>query len=286
MTNFRRLLGILTFLCSSAAISAQSTIDIDLWSDGLPNTNGIDTTQPYDDSKQNFKPSIRVSLPPRNLANGMAVICCPGGAYSHLAIDHEGYDWAPFFNERGFAFITLKYRMPHAHPEVPQSDIAEAFRVVRSHAADWGLRPDHVGVMGSSAGGHLASTFATHADSTAAPAFQILFYPVITMAQDLTHHGSRINLLGPDATDEQVRLYSNELQVKPSTPRAIIMVSDDDGGVPPLNSVNYYAALNRHHVPASLHIYPKGGHGWGAHTTFAYHTQMQADLAAWLNELR
>lgn len=262
---------------------AQQTMDIDLWPNGLPNSNGVDKTQPYDDSKQNFKPSIRIFLPEADKADGRAVVCLPGGGYSHLATDHEGYAWAPFFNDRGIALIVLKYRMPRGHAEVPQSDVREAFRLVREHASEWNINPRRVGIMGSSAGGHLASTIATHTDSVNAPAFQILFYPVVTMNPSLTHKGSRNGFLGSETPEkEMVQLYSNEMQVTPSTPPAIMLLSDDDTVVPSPNSINYYLALKRNRVPASLHVYPSGGHGWGIRTNFKYHTQMMADLDAWL----
>lgn len=262
--------------------SAQQTIDIDLWPEGLPNSNGIDKAQPYDDAKQNFKPSIRVFLPAADKATGRAVVACPGGGYSHLAMAHEGYDWAPYFNEQGIALIVLKYRMPHANCDVPVSDAKEALRLVRANAAKWNINPHQVGIMGSSAGGHLASTVATHSDSLTAPDFQILFYPVVTFDYRYTHKGSRHGLIGEDATQDMVDLYSNEKQVTSKTPPAIMLLSDDDRVVPSPNSVNYYLALKEHGVKATIHIYPSGGHGWGYRSNFRFHSEMLADLTAWL----
>ena len=279
------ILSLLLMMCMLTA-RGQQQFDINLWPDGLPNSNGIDMTQPFDDSKQNFRPSIRVFLPAKDKANGMAVVCCPGGGYSHLATDHEGYDWAPFFNERGFAFVVLKYRMPHGVTEVPISDAKEALRVVRENAEKWNINPAKVGIMGSSAGGHLASTIATHSDSLTAPAFQILFYPVITFDYAYTHKGSRHGLIGTDASEEQVKLYSNELQVTKTTPPAILLLSDDDRVVPSPNSVNYYLALKKNGIPATMHIYPSGGHGWGNRTSFKYNREMLADLSAWLEDIK
>ena len=264
----------------------QAAFDIDLWQQGLPNSNGIDQTQPYDDSKQNFKPSIRVFLPEAEKATGRAVVCCPGGGYTHLATGHEGYDWAPFFNERGIALIVLKYRMPHAHTEVPISDAQEALRVVRENAQQWTIDPKKVGIMGSSAGGHLATTVATHSDSLTAPAFQILFYPVVTFDYQYTHKGSRHGLIGENATQEMVDLYSNEKQVTSTTPPAILLLSDDDRVVPSQNSVNYYLALKKNGVKATMHIYPSGGHGWGCREKFKYHTEMMSELSAWLETIK
>ncbi len=273
---------ILSIFCAFSANAQQKPFDIDLWQNGLPNSNGIDKTQPYDDSKQNFKPSIRVFLPDANKATGRAVVCCPGGGYSHLAMDHEGYQWASFFNERGIALIVLKYRMPHANTEVPISDAKEALRLVRENAQKWNIDPKQVGIMGSSAGGHLASIVSTHSDAATAPNFQILFYPVVTFDYTYTHKGSRHGLIGENASQEMVDLYSNEKQVTPQTPPAIMLLSDDDTVVPSPNSVNYYLALRKNNVKASMYIYPSGGHGWGIRENFKYHNEMLSDLSAWL----
>jgi acetyl esterase/lipase len=277
------LFFMLSFLISTLKLSAQQeAFNMDLWPNGLPNSNGIDQSQPYDDSKQNFKPSIRVFLPDADKATGLAVVCCPGGGYSHLAMDHEGYEWASFFNERGIALIVLKYRMPHANPDVPISDAKEALRVVRENAQKWNIDPQKVGIMGSSAGGHLASTVSTHSDMLTAPAFQILFYPVITMDPAFTHLGSHNNLLGKNAKKKQEMLFSNDAQVNRTTPRAWIALSDDDTVVLPANGFNYYFECYRHDVEASLHVYPSGGHGWGIRPAFRFHTEMMAELKAWL----
>lgn len=273
---------ILSILCAFSVNAQQKPFDIDLWPNGLPNSNGIDKTQAFDDAKQNFKPSIRVFLPDAEKASGRAVVCCPGGGYSHLAMDHEGYQWAEFFNERGIALIVLKYRMPHANTEVPISDAKEALRLVRENAEKWHVNPKDVGIMGSSAGGHLATTVATHSDAETAPNFQILFYPVVTFDYAYTHKGSRHNLIGENATQDMVDLYSNEKQVTAQTPHAIMLLSDDDTVVPSPNSVNYYLALRKNGVKASMYIYPSGGHGWGIRENFKYHNEMMSDLSAWL----
>ncbi len=283
MKKFANIL--LMLLIASGQAFAQKTLDIDLWENGLPNSNGIDKSQPFDDAKSNFKPSVRVFLPAAEKANGMAVVCCPGGGYAHLAMEHEGYDWAPFFNEQGIALIVLKYRMPRGVTEVPISDAKEALRLVRANAQEWNINPKKVGIMGSSAGGHLASTVATHSDSTTVPNFQILFYPVVTFDYAYTHKGSRHGLIGKDASVAQVDLYSNEKQVTSQTPPAIMLLSDDDRAVPSQNSVNYYLALKRAGVPAAMHIYPSGGHGWGIRENFKFHKEMMADLKAWIQQL-
>lgn len=255
--------------------------EILLWEKGLPNTNGTESQEANDD-KGIYKPMIRIYLPAKEKATGRAVIALPGGGYGHLAYNHEGYDFAPFFNEQGIAYIVLKYRMPYAHREVPYSDVEEAIRLAKQHAKEWNIKTDDIGIMGSSAGGHLASTMATHYKPDTRPAFQILLYPVITMDSSYTHKGSRKNLLGVNPSDSLINAYSNEKQVTKETPRAFIIFCGDDKTVPVTNGVNYYSALNKAGVPATLIIYPTGGHGWGSRTSFAYNQEFLLELKKWL----
>ena len=245
---------------------------MNLWTGTAPNDNG----NPADTAK------VSVFLPKEKVATGRAVVICPGGGYQHLAMKHEGTDWAPFFNNMGIAAIVLKYRMPNGNHEVPVADAEEALRLVRCNAQAWNIKTDEVGIMGSSAGGHLASTLATHSKGDAKPDFQILFYPVITMMPDITHKGSHDNFLGKDAKKKDEKEYSNDVQVSRTTPRAFIILADDDQVVLPANGVNYYTELYRHDVPASLHVYPSGGHGFGIRESFMFHNEMQLELKAWL----
>ena len=260
-------------LAVSATAFAQKGTEILLWPNGAPTSNG----DPSDTAK------VFVSLPKADRATGRCIVICPGGGYSHLAMNHEGHDWAPFFNNMGIATVVLKYRMPHGVTQVPLEDAEEAMRLVRRNARQWNINADQVGIMGSSAGGHLASTLATRSRGDAAANFQILFYPVITMDPGFTHRGSHDNLLGKDAKKKTERDYSNDLQVTRVTPRAFITLSDDDHAVLPANGVNYYFECYRHDVPASLHVYPSGGHGWGIRNSFAYHLEMMQELRTWLN---
>lgn len=257
-------------------VLAQEGVKMELWPGGAPNGNGDGSD----------KAELTVFLPDAKKATGRAVVCCPGGGYAHLAMQHEGFDWATFFNSQGIALIVLKYRMPHGNPAVPVSDAEEAMKTVRRHATEWHIDRNNVGIMGFSAGGHLASTVATHSKGEAAPNFQILFYPVITMDLSFTHKGSHDNLLGANLSKkEQKRLeteYSNDIQVNRTTPRAFLALSDDDKAVPAANALSYYQQLYRHDVPASLHIYPTGGHGWGYREAFEYHYQMVFNLKGWL----
>jgi acetyl esterase/lipase len=172
--------------------------------------------------------------------------------------------------------------MPHGVWQVPGEDAEEAIRLVRQNATAWRINPKDVGIMGFSAGGHLASTIATHASGDSAPNFQILFYPVISMEQGTTHQGSRENLLGKKPKRKLINEYCNEQHVGRHTPRAFIALADDDRVVLPVNSVNYYEELFANKVPASMHIYPTGGHGWGYRESFAYHYNVIFELKAWL----
>ena len=277
-----RLIMITTtmLLALSATAFAQQGTKMELWPQGAPNSNGDEAD----------KAELTVYLPKTDKATGRAVVCCPGGGYSHLAMDHEGHQWATFFNNQGIALIVLKYRMPHGDRFVPISDAEEAIKTVRRHASEWHINTDDIGIMGFSAGGHLASTIATHSKGEAAPNFQILFYPVITMDLGYTHKGSHDNFLGTtsDSKRDQKEMrklevdYSNDLQVNRTTPRAFLALSDDDKAVPPANGLNYYMQLYKHDVPASIHIYPTGGHGWGYRESFTYHYQMIFELKGWL----
>ncbi|MDY3846745.1 MAG: alpha/beta hydrolase [Prevotella sp.] len=272
MNKRKLIISMMLAAASCLTGQAQKKQVIDLWPNGAPTVslNTQDTAR------------VWLYLPDANKATGRAVVICPGGGYSHLAMNHEGHDWAPFFNHQGIAVMVLKYRMPHGNWQVPVEDAEEAVRMLRRNASAWKVNPDDIGIMGSSAGGHLASTIATRCKGDAAPNFQILFYPVITMDPAFTHRGSHDNLLGKDVKKKQEREFSSDQQVTRVTPRAFITLSDDDSAVLPANGVNYYFECYRHDVPASLHIYPSGGHGWGIRSSFAYHAEMMQELKAWL----
>jgi acetyl esterase/lipase len=190
--------------------------------------------------------------------NGLSVIACPGGAYQFLSMGQEGHMMAQWFNALGITYAVLKYRMPNqGHHEVPLSDVEQAIRLLHTQAAHWKIK--QVGVLGSSAGGHLASTAATHLKGEYVPDFQILLYPVITMDADYTHAGTRQELLGNTPDENLIKRYSNEKQVSAQTPPAFILHCADDTTVPARNSIEYFLALQQHHVPTALHIYPRDG---------------------------
>ncbi|HNZ18646.1 MAG TPA: alpha/beta hydrolase [Candidatus Hydrogenedentes bacterium] len=204
-----------------------------------------------------------------------AVLVCPGGGYSGHAMDHEGEQIAQWLNKNGLAAFVLKYRLsPYRHP-VPLNDAKRAMRLIRANATAWNMDPARLGIMGFSAGGHLASTVSTHFDSgnasardaverqSSRPDFAILCYPVITFEPPYAHMGSRNNLLGENAPEELVKNLSNHTQVTAQTPPTFLFHTADDPGVPVQNSLLYFGALREHDVPAELHVYEHGRHGVG-----------------------
>ena len=222
--------------------------------------------------------------------SGRAVVGCPGGGYSHLSMQNEGHDWADFFNRQGIAYFVLTYRMPGGDRTIPMSDARKALGTVRDSAAAWGINPRDVGIMGFSAGGHLASTMSTHNEWAERPDFSILFYPVVSMNERETHKGSCVNFLGAEGQQDKqlVKDYSNFNAVRRHlTPPAIILLANDDRAVPPVtNGIAYYSAMRRAGNECALHVYPSGGHGFGFRSNFKYHDQMVSDLTTWLKNLR
>ena len=261
------------FLISANYTSSQS-MKINLWPEGsipLSIKNNIQEQAVSTDIVRIGKvqvPQIEVYLPNKKSATGQAVIVCPGGGYSILAYDWEGTDIAKLLNANGIAAFVLKYRLPDslsstAPDQVPLMDAKQAMRIVREKAASWNINTNKIGIMGFSAGGHLASTLSTHFEKDTRPDFSILIYPVISMDKNIAHMGSRNNLIGKPPTDAMIKLYSNELQVAVNTPPTFLIHATDDDGVPVENSLLYYQALIKNKVPAEMHIYPTGGHGFG-----------------------
>ena len=261
---------------------AKAQQEIKLWTDGIPFSNGTigDEEIPREGRVQNIQdPSIFVYLPEIEKATGAAVVICPGGGYRLLAIQHEGHDVARWFNEIGIAGIVVKNRLPTSDnitfkSEVAMFDAQRAVRITRYNADEWGLDKEKIGIMGFSAGGHLASTVGTHYDYglksedsiqqvSCRPDFMILMYPVIDMSGDIKHSGSVKNLLGEKPTESQINRFSNQKQITTDTPPTILIHSTDDKGVPVANSIVFYEALVANGVPAELHIFSSGGHGYG-----------------------
>jgi acetyl esterase/lipase len=262
--------ALLTLLpCSFTAVPAQNSnqpTQVPLWPEGAPGAKG---NQPED------IPGIQLYQPPADKASGAAVIVCPGGGYRVLA-PHEGHDVAVWLNSIGVTAVVLKYRLSpkYGHP-APMQDALRAIRTARANAGEWKIDPNRIGIMGFSAGGHVASTAATHFDGgnpnasdsvekmSSRPDLLILCYPVITMTQPYAHMGSRQNLIGKEPSQELVDLVSNEKQVTEKTPPTFFFHTEDDKGVPVENSLVFAAALRKVKVPYELHIYETGRHGVG-----------------------
>ena len=216
-----------------------------------------------------------VYLPEKDKNTGAAVVICPGGGYWIEAMDHEGFDMAKWLQSKGIAGIVLKYRLPYGHHEIPSGDARQTMRIVRANANEWGIDPNKIGIAGSSAGGHLASTAGTVFDlgnkqsadlvekMSCRPDFMLLLYPVISFNEAIGHMGSRKNLIGEGNDWKLAKQYSNELNVTKDTPPTFLILADDDKTVIPQNSVDFYLALKKFDIPAEMHIFQEGGHGFG-----------------------
>lgn len=295
------------FLFSAVQVSFGQSNVILLWEDKIPNS------QPSDEKEEREvdgilklrkvqTPTLEVFLPSERNATGKAVVICPGGGYGMLSYDWEGTDIAKWFNTQGVAAFVLKYRLPQSKSiiiqhEAPLQDAQRAMRLVRFHAEKWGVDKTKIGVIGFSAGGHLASTLGTQYDKTtvkatdeidkisARPNFMALIYPVISMKYPVTHKGSRNNLLGNNPSEILVNEYSNELQVNNNTPQTFIVHSTDDKAVPVENSLNFYKALKDVGVKTEMHIYPEGGHGYSLAINRGYLQSWTNRLADWLSTI-
>jgi len=272
----KRILLSIVFMTSLNAIAQNFTLKV--WPDGAPDSNGITVPEEKFDGvrvRNVSEAEMYVFLPTTEKNTGAAVLICPGGGYAMEAMDHEGYEMAKWLVDRGVAGIVLKYRLPNGHHQIPSGDARRAMRIIRSKAGEWGIQPEKIGIAGSSAGGHLASTAGTRFDKgnpgatdplekvSCRPDFMLLLYPVITMKEEFTHQGSRNNLIGKGLDQNLVKLYSNELHVSSETPPTFLVLADNDTGVVPRNSIEFYTALKANKVPAEMHIFDKGGHGFG-----------------------
>jgi acetyl esterase/lipase len=276
-----RSVYVFLFTILTSGIFAQQ--EIPLYDGKIPNSKdpvndqGITFNKELDNVAYNVSvPTLQVFLPPADKANGSAVLICPGGGYHALVIGREGRDIAREFNKLGIAGFVLKYRLPddkimQERSIGPLQDAQKAIQIIRQRAGEWNIDPHKIGIMGFSAGGHLAATAATHFDNaiidnkvgtSLRPDFMILIYPVISFTDSIGHIGSRENLLGKYPTEEQILFFSNEFQVRKSTPPAFIILAGDDSVVKPENSLAFYDALVKHSVPAEIHIYSTGEHGF------------------------
>lgn len=279
---------IVVFTVPVLAVEMDYTVtEVFLWPDVGPGSEGLNITEAVTERSKNpsvldraisgvTKPSIIPMFP--ESPNGTAVVICPGGAYQRVVVDKEGYDIGTWLNEQGITAFILKYRLPgQGHKEqvnVPLQDAQRAIRLIRSKAEEWNIDGNKIGVIGFSAGGHLASTIATKYDYkayealdeidtlSAKPNFAMFIYPVISLSNELAHAGSRKELLGANPSEELIKLFSNELQVNRNTPPTFFAHAHNDG-VSTLNSIRYYTALKENNVSAELHIFRDGGHGFG-----------------------
>jgi acetyl esterase/lipase len=277
---------LILFAYGSAVCTANGAVQIPLWKDGAPGA----PTKPQDE------PALFLYRPAAAQATDAAIVVCPGGGYGHLAMEKEGTKTAEWLNSFGVTALVLRYRHAgtgHMHP-TPMLDGQRAIRTVRARAGEWGIDPQKIGVMGFSAGGHLASTLGTHFDAgdpsaadpidraSCRPDFMILCYPVISLVADCTHTGSRDNLLGKKPDAELVRSLSNEFQVTGDTPPAFLFHADEDHYVPTENSIAFYLALRHAGVPAELHVYRNGGHGVGLADSIPGTSDWPARCRAWI----
>jgi len=267
----RSLQAVLTavILTSSSVMAAELPQRERLWPDGAPGARGNDPA--------NDQPAITIHLPAKGKENGTAVVICPGGGYGNLAMGHEGHDIAKWLNGMGITGVVLEYRMSrggYQHP-IPLLDAQRALRTLRFRAKELNLDPNRIGILGFSAGGHLASTAGTHFEAgntdaedpiekmSCRPDFMILCYPVIAFGEPYTHKGSQRRLIGENPPEELVISLSNEKQVAADTPPTFLFHTDEDTSVPAQNSIMFYLALRKAGVPAELHVYRRGGHGRG-----------------------
>ncbi|HTN08002.1 alpha/beta hydrolase [Agriterribacter sp.] len=270
--------GLLMLMLVCHASFAQQTIP--LYEKNIPGALNVPNEERYDSVNavafKVFTPTLTVYLPQKENANGAAVVICPGGGYGGLVMGKEGFAIAEYFAKQGVAAFVLKYRLPDDRimkdkSTGPLQDAQQAIKLIKQHARQWNVDTARVGIMGFSAGGHLASTAGTHFNHpviavkpqvSVRPDFMILVYPVISMTDSLGHRGSRNNLLGKNPSPQKIQLFSSELQVTAQTPPAFLIHAGDDKAVDVDNSISFYEALRHNKVPAEMHIYPKGDHGF------------------------
>lgn len=254
-----------------------------------PHSNGL-TGEAYDSKPYRLvnttKAIMYIYHADKAKATGQSVVICPGGGYAKLSMDQEGYMMAQWLAKSGITGIVLEYRLPNGHKEVPLEDAVEAIRIVRKKAKRWNLDPAKVGIMGFSAGGHLAASVSNIPPVEDRPNFSILFYPVVIANHYTSHVGSFRNLLGKGFAQADADEFSMEKLASENTPPTILLLSDDDTTVPAAGAAMYYAALRYHGVRAAMYVFPEGKHGWGNYDKFSYQKEWQHLLLRWLKELK
>lgn len=304
-TSIIRLTLCCLYIALSANLSAQNSIP--LYPEAVPHAL-VDAPQEKHTENDILwiteirTPTIEVYLPPKRHQNKKAVIILPGGGYHGLAYDLEGIEIAKWYNTIGYTAFVLKYRTPERHTgdfknKIPLSDAVRAIKYIRKNADRWSIDPHNIGIMGFSAGGHLASTLGTHYDMevfpksdpyhevSARPDFMVLIYPVISMEDAYTHKGSKLYLLGEKPSKEAVHLFSNNKQVNSETPPTFLIHCEDDNVVPVANSIMMFQALKENDIDTELHVFPKGGHGFGLGITNSHISIWPTLLERWLHQL-
>lgn len=289
----KRLITGLLFVAVAPWASASPEV-VPIWPEDVPGATQIGAAYAGDDrASTSYAPTLTVYEPTIDRANGTAVIICPGGGYIGLAVDLEGVEYARALNNMGVTAFVLRYRVRTRHP-APLLDVLRAMRLVRSQAARYHIRPDRIGIMGSSAGGHLAATASTLFDHplgrtgadldkvSARPDFLMLAYPVITMTGPNAHAGSRKALLGENPTEEDLRLMSVETQVTSATPPTLLVHTQQDRLVPVENSILFYQALTRAKVPAEMYLFERGAHGIGMRSKLGTTSDWPKRAEEWL----
>lgn len=285
MRQVKLLMVIGLLMAGSTMMKAQK--EIKLYPAGPAESNGIIAEEEF--QRSDFVINIREPrmfyYPATTNPTGAAVVICPGGGYWGVSVIKEGEEIARWFNSKGVSAFVVYYRMPNGHYEIPLKDALTAIELVRSNSKAYGLNKKRIGIMGFSAGGHLAATAGTQYTSKKnKPDFMILGYPVISMKEGVTHGGSRKQLLGDKPAEELVLRFSNELQVTRKTPPAFIFHASDDRAVPLVNSSSFAAALTESKVPNELHVFQKGGHGFGMRPTNPETDQWPVLLEQWLKK--
>ena len=296
----KRVIFTLTLaIFTAATVSAQKTVDIPnnadkvvkVWDNSTaPHSN--EESKDEDLDKNNFvghtsQMALYIYKAAKKNNTRQCIVILPGGGYSRVCIGQEGFPIAEWLRDNGVTCIAVKYRLPnYGHKEVPLEDAQEALRYAREHAAELDIDPTKVGISGCSAGGHLAAYTSTFTPDAEKPNFSILFYPVITGTTWQTHMGTFNRLLGKERTPEMTEYYSLENRVTATTPPTLLMLSDDDLVVPPINSIRYYEALKNYGVKATMYIFPSGGHGWAGRGDFKYEEEYKHLLLDWLSTLK
>ncbi len=298
----RMHLFLLFSLGVTSLTAAAQPREISLYPKNIPNSKRVINQESQETSggilriQKVSQPTLTIFLPPKEIAKGTAVVICPGGGYRILAADHEGYAVAKLFNEMGVAAFVLKYRLPDTstmlHRELgPLQDAQQALALVRKNASEWNIDPKRVGIMGFSAGGHLAASSGSNPSvitgkkvpGNRKPDFMVLVYPVISFMDSIGHSGSRENLIGANATESMKVKFSNELQVNRHTPPTFLVHAKDDGAVNVKNSTLFFEALQRLNIPTGIYLYDKGGHGFGLNNPTSEVKWMEK-VKAWMME--